>query len=191
MDQTLEQALVRNILEHAADYPWRIQNIGVLALWLDDQRSYRLHVWDPEGATGEPPVHDHPFDFTSTVIVGELVNTRYVEDPDGREYLRERYSPGNEEERRADTVWLTGTSVTLRAGDRYRQSAHELHDSRQVPGTVTAMHFDPFLDDDLPELSVCRRPGTPWVSGHARSATPDEVKRITAAALARFDSPEP
>src|SRR5664279_5364889 len=104
MGQTLEQTLVRNILEHAADYPWRIQSIGVLAVWLDDQRSYRLNVWDPEGAIGDPPVHDHPFDFTSTVIVGELVNTRYVEDPGGREYLRERYSPDNENERRADTV---------------------------------------------------------------------------------------
>jgi hypothetical protein len=98
------QTLVRNILEHAADHPWRIQSIGVLALWLDDQRSSRLHVWDPEGAIGDPPIHDHPFDFTSTVIVGELVNTRYVQDRGGREYVRERYSPDNENERRADTV---------------------------------------------------------------------------------------
>jgi hypothetical protein len=90
MGQTLEQTLVRNILEHAADYPWRVQNIGVLGLWLDDRREYRLNVWNPDGALDDPPVHDHPFDFTSTVIVGELVNTRYVEDPGGREYVRER-----------------------------------------------------------------------------------------------------
>ena len=191
MGQTLEQTLVRNILEHAADYPWRIQNIGVLAVWLDDQRSYRLNVWDPDGAIGDPPVHDHPFDFTSTVIVGELVNTRYVEDPGGREYLRERYSPDDENERRADTVRLVGASATLRAGAHYRQLAHELHDSRQVAGTVTALHFDHVSYDDLPELTVCRRPGTPWVSGHARSATQDEVKRVTAAALALFDAPQP
>jgi hypothetical protein len=182
---------VRNILEHAADYPWRVQNIGVLALWLDDQRSYRLHVWDPEAAIGDPPVHDHPFDFTSTVIVGELVNTRYVDDPGGREYLRERYSPGSENERRADTVRLVGASATLPADARYHQHAHELHDSYQVPGTVTVLHFDNSFDDDLPELTVCRRPGTPWVSGHARSATPDEVKRITAVALVLFDAPQP
>jgi hypothetical protein len=31
MDHTLEQTLVRNILEHAADYPWRVQHTGVLA----------------------------------------------------------------------------------------------------------------------------------------------------------------
>jgi hypothetical protein len=191
MGRTLERTLVRNILEHAADYPWRMQDIGVLGLWLDDRRSYRLHVWDQVGTIGDPPVHDHPFDFTSTVIVGELVNTRYVEDPGGTEYLRERYSPDNENERRADTVRLVGASATLRAGARYRQLARELHDSRQVRGTVTVLHFDHVFGDVLPELTVCRGPGTPWVSGRARSATHDEVKRITAAALALFDAPPP
>jgi hypothetical protein len=186
VDHSLEQTLVRNILEHAGDFSWRMQDIGVLGLRLDDQRRYRLHVWDPEGALGEPPVHDHPYDFTSTVVVGELTNTRYVEDPDGAEYVRERYSRGDESDRRSDTVRLVGTAETLGAGARYRQSARELHDSRQVPGTVTVLRFDRVLDD-LPELTVCRRPGTPWVSGEARPATRDEVKRITAAALARFD----
>ncbi|HEY1741362.1 MAG TPA: hypothetical protein VGI86_21795 [Acidimicrobiia bacterium] len=188
MDHTLEQTLVRNILEHAADYPWRVQHTGVLGLWLDDQRRYRLHVWDPEGAVGEPPIHDHPFDFTSSVIVGELVNTRYEEHPDGREYLRERYVPGNESDRRADTVRLLGTPETLRAGAEYRQVARELHDSRQIPGTVTVLHFEQMFDD-LPELTVCRAPGTPWVTGNPRTATADEVKRITAEALALFDTP--
>ena len=180
-----EQALVRGILERAADHAWRIQDIGVLALRLDDRRTSRLHVWDPDGASGEPVVHDHPYDFTSSVIVGELVNTRYVADPGGREYLRERYVPGNEADRRADTVRLRGTSETLRAGDRYRQAAHELHTSGQVPGTVTLLHFDRFVDAGA-ELSVCRRPGTPWIAGASRPASDDEVERITTAALSWF-----
>jgi hypothetical protein len=165
-----------------------MQDIGVLALWLDEQRSYRLHVWDPESATSDPVVHDHPYDFTSTVVVGELVNTRYVEQAKGTEYLRERYSPGNANDRRADTVRLVATPETLRGGARYRQLAHELHDSRQVPGTVTVLHFDRWRDDAT-ELTVCRRPGTPWVTGQARAATPDEVERITGAALALFEAP--
>jgi len=76
----------------------------------------------------------------------------------------------------------------LRAGDRYRQRAHELHDSSQVPGTVTLLRFE-HGGADRPELTLCRRPGTPWVSGRARDATPDEVRRITSAALALFDGP--
>jgi hypothetical protein len=188
MGHTLEQTLVRNILEHATDYSWRMQEIGLLGLRLDEWRGYRLHVWAPDDAAGDPVVHDHPYDFTSTVIVGELVNTRYVEDPHGAEHLRERYTPGNEDERRGDTVRLVGTAEVLRAGARYRQTAHELHDSRQLPGTVTVLHFDRFVDD-LAELTVCRRADTPWVSAAARPATHAEVKRITALALSQFDAP--
>jgi hypothetical protein len=185
---------VRNILEHAADHPWRFQDIGLLALRLDDRREHRLHVWDPagsalrgSGAVGDPLVHDHPDDFTSTIIVGELVNTRYVEDPSGVEYERERYRLGNEHDRRRDTVRLVGVATTLCAGGRYHQLAHELHDSRPLTGTVTVLEFQPIAD--RAELTVCRRPGTPWVSGQSRAATPDEIERITAAALARFDAP--
>ena len=185
MTDGFDRQQVWEILEHAAGRDWRIQDIGVLGLWLDERKTTRLHVWTPDDAIGEPLVHDHPFDFTSRVIVGELVNTRYVEDSAGAEYVRERYSPGNEDDRRADRVRLRGTSETLRAGARYRQVASELHDSRQVPGTVTVLHFDEVFDD-LPELTTCRRPEHPFVSGRARPATPDEVQRVTVMARALF-----
>lgn len=181
MGDVLDRRQVQDILEHAADHDWRMQDIGVLGLWLDAEKRSRLHVWTPDDAVGEPLVHDHPFDFTSTVIAGELVNTRYVEDPRGREYVRERYTPGKEDDRRADTVRLVGVSETLGVGARYHQVASELHDSRQVPGTVTVLHFDEVFDD-LPELTTCRQPDSPWISGGARSATRDEIRRITAMA---------
>jgi hypothetical protein len=190
MRHTLDQVLVRTILEHPADQPWKIQNIGVLGLWLDERREYRLHVWNPEGAVGEPVVHDHPFDFTSTVIVGELVNTRYVEDPTGTEFCRDRYAPGDEDNRRTDNVRLFGASETLGPGACYHQVARELHDSTQVPGTVTVLHMQPRTADERPELTVCRRPGSPWVSGEARLATRDEVARITAMAVDLFGVPQ-
>ncbi len=183
MDHSLTQALVRTILEHAADHPWRIQGIGLLALRLDDRREHRLHVWDPDAFTGDPPIHDHPYDFTSTVVVGELTNTRYVEAADGDEYRRETYSPGDEDIRRTDTVRLTGSATTHGPGDRYRQLADELHDSRQASGTVTLIRCE-WLDRS--ELTVCLRPDAPWVSGQARDATRDEITRITAAALDRL-----
>jgi len=187
MGAALEPPQVRQILEQAARHPWRIQDVGILGLWVDEQRTQRIHVWHGEATPADPPVHDHPFDFTSTVVVGELVNTRYTEDPAGTELVRERYTPPDEDDRRSDTVRLVGTSETLRAGDRYRQVAHELHDSRQVPGTVTVLHFDRWVDD-VSELTLCRRPGAPRVSGRARDATDEEVRRITATALALFDA---
>jgi hypothetical protein len=185
MIQTLDRAELRTILEHAADHPWRINNIGLLGRWLDDHREHRLHVWYPDRAVEDDPViHDHPYDFTSTVIVGEVTNTRYVEDPHGTELTRERYRLDDENDRRIDTVRLLGTSTTLRSGDRYDQQAAELHDSRQVPGTVTVIRC---TWHERSELTVCRRPGAPWVSGVARPATAEEIERITAAALELFD----
>ena len=62
-------------------------------------------------------MHDHPFDFTSTVVAGEMTNTRYEEDSDGVEYHRVRYSLENEDARTADTVRLSGTPTTVTAGE--------------------------------------------------------------------------
>jgi hypothetical protein len=175
-------ALVRTILEHAEDFPWRMQDVGLLGLRLDDRRQHRLHVWGPTYTVGEPPVHDHPYDFVSTVVVGEMTNTRYVEDPAGVEYQRVRYVPADENARTADAVMLSSTAIVVRAGEEYSQDAHELHDSRQTPGTVTIVRMA-FVH--VAALTVCTR-DAPWVSAQARPATPAEVKAITGAALERF-----
>jgi hypothetical protein len=183
MDMALNRVLVRTILEHAGDYPWTMQDIGLLGLRLDDCRQYRLHVWDPSYNVEEPPVHDHPFDFTSTVVAGEMTNTRYQESPSGVEYSRVRYLPPDEDARRHDTIRLSATATTVTEGGQYSQLAHELHDSRQLPGTVTIIRM---TFKDVPEVTVCRRNEATWVSGRSRAATPDEVKKITALALEWF-----
>lgn len=184
MDHSVSKVLVRTILEHAEDYPWVMQEIGLLGLRLDDKREYRLHVWDPSSCVGEPLVHDHPFDFTSTVIAGEMTNTRYEEDPVGVEYRRVRYTPSNGDDRRSDTVRLSGTATTISAGDQYHQLAHELHDSRQLPGTVTIIRMT--FTADASELTVCSQEDAAWISGQSRPAAPADVKRITATALELF-----
>jgi hypothetical protein len=134
MDNSPNQALVRTILEHAEDYPWAMQEIGLLGLRLDDRREYRLHVWDPSSSVGEPPIHDHPYDFTSTVIAGEMTNTRYEEDPLGPSYHRVRYTLPHEDDRRSDTARLSGRATTHTAGvpkrrvraDRVQPGRHQL-----------------------------------------------------------------
>lgn len=183
MDNALNRALVHTILEHAPDYPWRMQEIGLLGLRLDERREFRLHVWDPTSYSEEPPVHDHPYDFTSTKIAGEMTNTRYEEDPTGVEYSRMRYSPADEDARRTDTVKLSATAATFTEGGTYSQLAHELHDSRQLPGTVTIIRM---AFKEVSELTVCRRDEAAWVSGQSRPATADEVKKITTTALEWF-----
>ena len=183
MDDALSKALVFSILRHAQDFPWRMHDVGLLGLRLDDERKYRLHVWDPSYSAGEPPIHDHPYDFTSKVIVGEISNTRYEEDPAGEEYRRLRYPPDAEHLRRSDTVRLSATAATFTEGARYRQLAHELHASLQLPGTVTVIRCSWV---DVSDLTVCLRDEGSWVSGRARDATPDEIKSVAAKALEWF-----
>ena len=154
-----------------------------MSLCLDERRENMLHVWDPGEAGGEPPIHNHPFDFISTIIVGEMTNTRYYEDPAGQEYHRFHYSPPNEDARRSDIVRLSGIATTYTAGEQYRQLAHELHDSRQLPGTVTAIQRS---FRDITELTVCSSRREQWISGKARPATQDEIKRLTTKALEWF-----
>ena len=184
MEEPLSKALVSTILRHSEDYPWRMQDIGLLGLWLDDRREFRLHVWDPVDSVldHDPPIHDHPYDFTSTIIAGEMTNTRYEADPAGAEFTRYRYVPSDESSRDADTVRLSGTATTYTAGGCYQQSAHELHDSEQRPGTVSIIRC---TFRDVTRLTVCRK-GRDWVSGQSRSATSEEIKRITSKALQWF-----
>ncbi|HEY2564471.1 MAG TPA: hypothetical protein VGI44_12210 [Acidimicrobiales bacterium] len=183
MSDTLSKALVHTVLQHAENFPWRMQDIGLMGLRLDDRREYRLHVWDPSCCVGELPIHDHPYDFTSTVIAGELTNSRYEEDPTGDEYVRFRYSPGAEGERRSSAVTLSSTTTTFTEGNQYCQLAHELHASWQQPGTVTAIRC---LWVDAPELTVCVRDKGSWRSGQGRDATLEEIKGFTAKALEWF-----
>ena len=183
MSGTLSKALVLTLLRHGEDFPWRMQDIGLMGLRLDEHREYRLHVWDPSRYDGDPPVHDHPYDFTSTIIAGGLTNIRYEEDSAGDEYVRFRYLPGAEAERQADTVHLTSKERTFAEGDRYRQLAYELHASRQEPGTVTAIRCSWV---DAPTLTVCFRDEDCWTSGQGRAATRAEIKDFTAKALEWF-----
>ncbi len=183
MSETLSKALVFTILRHAEDFPWRMQDIGLMGLRMDEQREHRLHIWDPSYNVGDSPIHDHPYDFTSNIIVGELTNTRYVEDSTGEEYLRFRYSLPSEDERRSDKVRLSVATETFTAGGKYRQFAHELHTSGQQPGTVTVIRC---RWGEPRELTVCLRAEGSWRSGQARDATHEEVKAFTAKALEWF-----
>lgn len=184
MSATGSKDLVFTILRHAEDFPWRMQpDIGLLGLRLDDRREFRLHVWAPAYGAEESPIHDHPYSFTSEVIVGELTNTRYEEDPGGEAYTRLRYPPPAEHLRRSDSVRLSPSAATFTEGDRYGQLASELHSSWQVPGTVTVIRCS---WEDVAELTVCVRHEGAWRSGQARDATRHEIKSMAAAALEWF-----
>jgi len=154
-----------------------------MSLRLDDRREYRLHVRDPSSCEGEPPVHDHPYDFTSTIIAGEMANARYEVDPAGDEYVRFRFPPGAEGERWSDPVALSSATTVFAEGDQYRQLAHELHAGWPQPGTVTAIRCRWVV---RPELTVCVQDKASRCSGQGRDATRQDIQAFTAKALEWF-----
>jgi hypothetical protein len=40
VEETPTKALVSTILQHAEDYPWRMQDVGLLGLRLDERREF-------------------------------------------------------------------------------------------------------------------------------------------------------
>ena len=116
-----DQALVRTILEHAADYPWRMQEIGLLGLRLDDRRRVPTPRVGPERALGDPPVHDHPSTSRPRSSSGEMTNTRTRRIRPASSTAACATRPSNEDDRRRDTVRLSGVATTFTAGRQYHQ----------------------------------------------------------------------
>lgn len=188
----LTRLLVTHLLEDAADgvrADWTLQGLGMLRLYLSP--TVRLHVWDSaEAYPGASKLHDHPWDFTSHIILGRLVNVRYERRP-----LR-----GGRPTHHMQTI-VCGeggcslgdvTDVEMReesrfvyeAGQSYSQISTIVHESIPEDGTVTII--ERVMHEDTEHARVFSDYGTEWVSAEPRPATPDEVKRMTRKALARW-----
>lgn len=179
---TVTDARIRAIVRHPFDHDgWTVQGLGMIRLYLDPEQRERLHIWDPGSATPDvSTIHDHPWNFTSRIVVGRLENQRYV--VDGREpgdFLMQRLRCGIgggliDEPRR---VTVVGHPLeTYYPGDRYHQDADEFHESIPSPGAVTVITRDFRGNRDV--ATVCWRTGD-WVSAEPRPATRDEVVHFT------------
>lgn len=195
-----DRLLVRKILEKPHEHEWSIQGLGMLRLYLSP--AVRLHVWDPR-----PPhkienvseLHNHPWDFLSTIIVGRITNHIYrILEPVevasaercggdmGVAWMAGTIECGPNPKKRgacdAREIRLAHTAQTLGVDDRYAMDAATIHRSEPVPGTVTVCYRLPKADPD--HAMVCWPVGTEWVSAEPRPATTDEVYSITKEALA-------
>lgn len=70
---------VLDLLKHPEGLPWTIQGFGMLRLYITDDQIWRLHIWDTEEMAVEDVTrtHDHPWDFDSRILSGELRNLRF------------------------------------------------------------------------------------------------------------------
>lgn len=170
------KTLVKHILRNARDYNWSLQGFGMLRLYLPDDT--RLHVWDERYQVPNVSlIHDHPWDFESVIVAGELHNTRYYKGPlhQGSPMMERTIRPGEGFEILAEDVscQLVACAVeTYKEGARYLQAADEIHGSSYVRGTVTLVKRRRVGAD---VAKVYYPAGEEWVSGEPRKATEKEV----------------
>ena len=191
------RAAVKGILEHATVYQgWTLQGLGMLRLRFD--KRYRLHVWSHEDRVPEvTAIHDHPWNFISHVISGEIENRLYsMVDPEcnadiiakGEDYIEQEIVCGPKGCTIGEPVPVKLAeydTATFLGGQDYAQNKYEIHESRPTDGAVSLIEtWTAGQSDD--RAHVYYRASDRWVSAEPRPATPEEVRRITRRALDRW-----
>jgi hypothetical protein len=73
--------MVRLLLGRPAK--WTVQGFGMIRTYIPGpvyDKQFRLNVWDSRLRVPNVSVmHDHPWDMTSWIISGLMINTRYIE----------------------------------------------------------------------------------------------------------------
>lgn len=179
------------ILLHPTDHEWSLQGLGMLRTYLDPERTMRLHVWSNDAKFQDvSELHTHPWDMTSTVIVGELKQERYVPSlGDEATHMCQKILCG-EGGGLCDVPRTVGLRMMLpefyyglgEGGEsEYHQLWWEIHRSVPADGTCTLVEREFTADPD--HAYVFWPVGEEWVSAEPRPATEEEVFAITGKAL--------
>jgi hypothetical protein len=176
---------VTAILAHPFDYDWSIQGFGMLRAYLDPDHVWRLHLWDLDSAFPDVSrIHDHPWDFTSRIVVGRMDNQRYeVDGPEGEPYQSARILCGESAHLLEEPVTaLVAPKATEHYGpeDFYAQEAPEFHESFPTAGAVTLVKRNFKQNRDV--ARVLWREGV-WGDAAPRPATQQEIEHFVSLAM--------
>lgn len=181
------QLLVQRILETADRFEWTLQGFGMLRMYLS--KEVRLHIWlNGFAVPNVSRIHDHPWDFESEIVCGQIRKLVYGRSQAGEPTFTEaRILCGTGghliagSEKPARLVIDRGLSGTYNPGNRYREVAEALHETIPKNGTVTIVTRK--FKQDTEHATVCYPIGTPWVSAEPRPATKYEIDGFAATAL--------
>lgn len=167
---------------------WSLQGFGMLRMYLPGDM--RLNIWDSRYQYKPKPsmIHDHPWDFTSWVVCGELYNYRYAVGPKNAhglpQYWQRTIRPGVDPQHLGQDKLVTLfkiTQETIKVGNSYFQEFNEVHETDFKDGTITVNSRQRGNRPD--EARVFYREGEEWISAEPRPATEKEVKDICDNAL--------
>lgn len=149
-NNTLTKQNVLDILTHPLDYEWSVQGFGFLRCYLkqDGINSTRLHIWDNRLAQpGGSRIHTHPWQFTSHIISGVLLNIRYAllaecsESQWNFTHYRQKLKAGEGAHLLDKPIKVRLLSMPTEihtAGYFYKQESNEIHESLiGINGTVS------------------------------------------------------
>lgn len=181
-------ALVYEVLCRHRCYAWSKQGFGMYRTKIADVG--RIHVWDSRiRAPLVSDVHEHPWDLTSRIVSGELINQRFgrLEAPNVPA-IKYRVS----DIKTGEGGGLTGETeeVLLSAfdpefylpGRTYTQQANEIHRTIAMDGTVTLM-----TRDQGPPLQATRvywPAGMGWVTAETKEVDSGDYQLAQAVYLA-------
>jgi len=186
----LLQLAAKAILEHPHVHKWSIQGLGMFRMYLSER--VRLHVWNSDFAQPKASrLHDHPWGFRSTVIVGAIKNQIFEEidedstSPLAQTFMKQTLRCGVGCQLIGEpkpTHLKTATIENIGPGMVYTQRPIDIHDTAAQQGTVTLVERDFGTDRD--HATVLWPYGGDWVSAEPREASWDEIESMAAQTLA-------
>lgn len=186
-----QRLLIRKILERPIGYDWTVQGLGMMRIYLSDE--IRVHVWHSSLVVPNvTDVHEHPWDFESLVLAGEMRNFVYVRAndtyPESEAYYRDTLLCGTGN-LTGDSApcWLipwfpNGRPSQYGPGDTYSQRFEKIHRSEFTDGTVTLV-WRKFVNEDRDHAGVYWKRGAQFVSAEPREATREEILLVAESAL--------
>lgn len=164
---------------------WTVQGFGMVRTYLDDAKEWRLNIWDDAlRVPNVSEIHDHPWDFKSWVLCGEIANTRFRVAPERKpddaidfslpfQHVKIVTGEGGGPRGWPDVVrLLANRPETYGPGEGYLQSKDEIHITKARPGTVTLNQRSPATPEHTANIYW---PRGPWVNAEPRPATKSEV----------------
>lgn len=183
--------LVTTILRNPHSWHWSLQGFGMLRLYLSPE--VRLHVWDDRFAVPNvSTMHDHPWNFTSYVVCGEVTNQRYSPewgvwaDDSTFHCARIMCGPGGGAcplEPLPDACLRREPVERYGPGATYSQHCETIHSSHPTRGTVTICTRDVSAGRSRDHARVFWPKGGRWVTAEPRDATADEIDAMCGSAL--------
>lgn len=186
---------VLEVLREFDRWDWTWQGFGMIRMYLDQEKRYRLNIWDERSKVpGVSLIHDHPWSFISTIYAGQIENRRYScfeiygdrrLDTPNTHYVKRIITgeAGHDVTSGPVPCVLRETSrETYGPGETYCQRLDEVHETRAKIGTVTINDRTEPTQEYSARVFWHKNEPT-WVSAKPRMAQKFEIDRAIKSAL--------